>query len=73
MVILGTRNKIIDFLMILAWASPFKRILLVKQVVHCGMGHSHSWACILVQVKIYRRLLIGRKGYLDQSEAYDIS
>ena len=24
MVILRTRNKIIDFLMILAWASPFK-------------------------------------------------
>ena len=24
MVILGTRNKITDFLMILAWASPFK-------------------------------------------------
>ena len=25
MVILRTRNKITDFLMILAWASPFKR------------------------------------------------
>ena len=31
-----------------------------------------SWARILVQVTIYRRLLIGRDGHLDQSEAYDI-
>ena len=31
------------------------------------------WAHILVQVTIYRRLLIGRDGHLDQSEAYDIS
>ena len=30
-------------------------------------------AHILVQVTIYRRLLIGRDGHLDQSEAYDIS
>ena len=30
-------------------------------------------AGILVQVTIYRRLLIGRDGHLDQSEAYDIS
>ena len=28
---------------------------------------------ILVQVTIYRKLLIGRDGHLDQSEAYDIS
>ena len=28
---------------------------------------------ILVHVTIYRRLRIGRNGYLDQSEAYDIS
>ena len=27
----------------------------------------------LVQVKIYRRLWIGRDDHLDQSEAYDIS
>ena len=33
----------------------------------------NSWARILVQVTIYRRLLIGRDGHLDQSEAYDIS
>ena len=30
------------------------------------------WARILVQVTIYRRLLIGRDGHLDQSEGYDI-
>ena len=28
MVILRTRNKITDFLMILAWASPFKTVLM---------------------------------------------
>ena len=33
----------------------------------------HYRVRILVQVTIYRRLLIGRDGYLDQSEAYDIS
>ena len=32
-----------------------------------------SWARILVQVTINRRLLIGRDGHLDQSEAYDLS
>ena len=31
------------------------------------------WSRILVQVTIYRRLLTGRDGPLDQSEAYDIS
>ena len=30
MVILGTRNKITDFFMILAWASPFN--LFMKQI-----------------------------------------
>ena len=34
----------------------------------------HTWpVLIIVQVTIYRRLLIGRDGHLDQSEAYDIS
>ena len=32
-----------------------------------------TWTRIFVQVTIYRRLLIGRDGHLDQSEAYDIS
>ena len=31
------------------------------------------WARILEQVTINRRLLIGRDGNLDQSEAYDLS
>ena len=33
----------------------------------------HYIACLLIQVTIYRRLWIGGDGYLDQSEAYDIS
>ena len=33
----------------------------------------YIWVHILVQVTTYRRLLIGRDGHLDQSEAYDIS
>ena len=41
-----------------------------KLHVFCYRG---SRARILVQVTIYRRLLIGRDGHLDQSEAYDIS
>ena len=36
----------------------------------CGYD---PWGRILVQFTIYRRLLIGRDGHLDQSEAYDIS
>ena len=31
------------------------------------------WARILVQATIYGRLLIGRDGHLNQSEAYHIS
>ena len=34
--------------------------------------HATVWARILVQVTIYRRLLTGRDGHLDQSEAYTI-
>ena len=37
------------------------------------MQNNHPWARILVQVTINRRLLIGRDGHLDQSEAYDLS
>ena len=44
---------------------------------HITLDHMHAmiWfrARILVQVTIYRRLLIGQDGHLDQSEAYDIS
>ena len=32
MVIIRTRNKITDFLMILAWASPFKQIYIFRKV-----------------------------------------
>ena len=32
MVILRTQNKITDFLMILAWASPFKALSMTTQV-----------------------------------------
>ena len=39
-------------------------------VMYMEMGY---WAHILVQVTIYRRLLIGRDGHLDQLEAYDMS
>ena len=39
----------------------------------CGQAGLCNWARILVQVMIYRRILIGRDGHLDQSEAYDIS
>ena len=38
-----------------------------------SIDHQVLRARILVQVTIYRRLLIGRDGHLDQSEAYDIS
>ena len=38
-----------------------------------GGQDTRSWGRILVQVTIYGRLLIGRDGHLDQSEAYDIS
>ena len=37
-----------------------------------GLSYGLLRARILVQVTIYRRLLIGRDGHLDQSEAYDI-
>ena len=38
-----------------------------------GLKWKIVWGRILVQVTIYRRLLVGRDGHLDQSEAYDIS
>ena len=37
------------------------------------LGDIKNRGRILVQVTIYRRLLIGRDGHLDQSEAYDIT
>ena len=38
---------------------------------YCSLTHYRARK--LVQVTIYRRLLIGRDGHLDQSEVYDIS
>ena len=38
-----------------------------------GIANVMSRGRILVQVTIYRRLLIGRDDHLHQSEAYDIS
>ena len=44
--------------------------------IWCFLGNIYiqdCWARILVQFTRYRRLLIGRDGNLDQSEAYDLS
>ena len=38
-----------------------------------GVSNWSTRVRILVQVTIYRRLRIGRDGYLDPTEAYDIS
>ena len=65
MVILRTRNKITDFLMILAWASPFNTAPLVLKGRICHLQSNRDR--ILVQVTIHRRLMIGRDGHLDQS------
>ena len=48
-------------------------IHLSKCTVRVSARAQGTWGRILVQVTIYRRLLIGRDGHLDQSEAYDIS
>ena len=42
-------------------------------MAEAGFEYILVGARILVQVTIYRRLLIGRDGHLDQSGAYDIS
>ena len=44
-----------------------RKILILRFFVEWSRGR------ILVQVTIYRRLLIDRDVHLDQSEAYDIS
>ena len=43
MVILGSQNKITDFLMILAWASPFNRFFIVGRGVCRGCGSRELW------------------------------
>ena len=45
----------------------------VNSRLHISVDALQARTCILTQVTIYRRLLIGRDGHLDQSEAYDIS
>ena len=52
------------------WFLPLGLYMLVRALVRMHVSH---WARILVQVTINRRLLIGRDGHLDQSEAYDLS
>ena len=47
--------------------------LICHKKIYICTCNTHTWDRILVQVTIYRRLLIGRDGHLDQSEAYDIS
>ena len=51
----------------------FYEIVAFFFTLRCELRGVKSWARILVQVTIYRRLLIGRDGHLDQSEAYNIS
>ena len=47
--------------------------LIVLATLHAHRVSRVTRARILVQVTIYRRLLIGQDDHLDQSEAYDIS
>ena len=49
MVILRTRNKITDLLMILAWASPFNIIFLI---------------CIIYLINLFNLLYLSRLFYL---------
>ena len=50
MVILGSQNEITDFLMILAWASPFNKMFIsITSVMYiisvlCGTG----WLCVRI-------------------------
>ena len=65
-----TQSKSLDPLM----NQPFRTDCVHVDISWCGRGHRvRNRGRILVQVTIYRRLLIGRDGHLDQSEAYDIS
>ena len=51
-----------------------KRVTDQRERKHAGDDSTRKGGVrILVQVAIYRRLLIGRDGHLDQSEIYDIS
>ena len=55
------------------WAHESIVKLYIWDTSCCIYENMACWGRILVEVTIYRRLLIGRDGHLDQSEAYDIS
>ena len=62
-------NRLLDEDSTIAFCKLFQSgIVLGKK-----LNRIRFWGRILVQVTIYCRLLIGRDGHLDQSEAYDIS
>ena len=44
-----------------------------KEMFRTRTCETSLWGRSLVQVTMYRRLLIGWDGHLDQSETYDIS
>ena len=56
---------------------PLKSRSYITSPIAVGEQNTHCViqirARILVKVTIHRRLLIGRDGRLDQSEAYDVS
>ena len=47
MVILRSQNKITDFLMILAWASPFKRRHLYT-LLYCDQANAEQYDLLIV-------------------------
>ena len=57
----------------IAWSGVNRHVSSEQITCDNCMSRQLTRARILVQVAIYRRLLIGRDGHLDQSEAYDIS
>ena len=57
------------------WHSPNAVLMLVHRLRRWPSLNAASvnfWFRVLVHVRIYRRLRIGRDGHLDQSGAYDI-
>ena len=70
----GLRNSSFSFAAMLMRPEYRDKIdLKYKKKIEGIVRYLWDWARILVQVTIYRRLLIGRDGHLDQSEAYNIS
>ena len=60
MVILRTRNKITDFLMILAWASPFKNMLnnCTLSLFVIGGCDIYTYFCLLIFVTFIFQVII---------------